>query len=173
MAEAAASAPTPACVGRRLLIDTNVWVDYYIDRSPGHQAARTLITSALRQDAVLYISTLSMKDVFFIIEQTLKRYARQELGELTDSSRAAATEIAWASLHNILETAISVPVSRNEALLAFTYRDRHNDFEDNLLLAAAQQAGVDYLVTADERLRRHSPVPALSPQAAIELLLGA
>ena len=99
MAEATTSAPTPAYVGRRLLIDTNVWVDYYIDRSPGHQAARALITNALRQDAVLYISTLSMKDVFFIIDQTLKRYARQELGKLTDSSRAAATEIALSLIH--------------------------------------------------------------------------
>ena len=42
------------------------------------------------------------------------------------------------------------------------YQRIHEDFEDCLVLAAAQRAKADLLVTNDEALLRHAPVVALS-----------
>ena len=56
-----------------------------------------------------------------------------------------------------------VPVGQNEALRAMTYRDLHDDFEDDLLLAAAARVDADYVVTSDRALLRHAPVACLDP----------
>ena len=54
--------------------------------------------------------------------------------------------------------------------LACKYRQVHDDFEDDLLIAAAQRAQADYLVTNDERLLKHAPVAALSARDALAAL---
>lgn len=46
--------------------------------------------------------------------------------------------------------------------LARKYQRIHEDFEDCLVLAAAQRAKADFLVTSDDALLRHAPVAALS-----------
>lgn len=46
--------------------------------------------------------------------------------------------------------------------LARKHRRIHEDFEDCLVLATAQRAKADVLVTSDEALLRHAPVAALS-----------
>ena len=56
-----------------------------------------------------------------------------------------------------------VPVGQNEALRAMTYRDLHDDFEGDLLLAAAARVDADYVVTSDRALLRHAPVACLDP----------
>ncbi len=38
----------------------------------------------------------------------------------------------------------------------------HDDYEDNLVVAAAQRSRADCLVTNDEKLLRHSPVATFS-----------
>lgn len=46
--------------------------------------------------------------------------------------------------------------------LARKYQRTHEDFEDCLVLAAAQRVKADFLVTSDEALLHHAPVAALS-----------
>ena len=50
----------------------------------------------------------------------------------------------------------------SDVWLARKYQRIHADFEDCMVLAAAQRAKADYLVTSDEALLRHAPVAALS-----------
>ena len=46
----------------------------------------------------------------------------------------------------------------------------HRDFEDDLILAAMERSGADYLVTNDKRLRTHAPVAAITPADMLTLL---
>jgi len=48
--------------------------------------------------------------------------------------------------------------------LAAKYRALNEDLEDNLVLAAANRAKADYLITNDTQLIAKSPVPALTPR---------
>lgn len=50
------------------------------------------------------------------------------------------------------------------------YKCVHEDFEDCLVLAAAQRAKADFLVTSDEALLRHAPVTALSVDDLLALV---
>ena len=63
-----------------------------------------------------------------------------------------------------------VPVGQAECYDAFTLRALHEDFEDDLVVAAARQVGADFLVTGDDKLRRHAPIACLSPSGLESLL---
>jgi predicted nucleic acid-binding protein len=54
--------------------------------------------------------------------------------------------------------------------LARKYRAVHEDLEDNFVLAAADRAQVDYLVSSDVRLLRKARVPAVAPAELLRIL---
>lgn len=60
------------------------------------------------------------------------------------------------------EIATAVGADSSDVWLVRKYQRIHADFEDCMVLAAAQRAKADYLVTSDEALLRHAPVAALS-----------
>ncbi|MBR3235735.1 MAG: PIN domain-containing protein [Atopobiaceae bacterium] len=153
----------------RIMLDTNVLVDYYLGREPGCSACKRIIELSNGSHA-LYVAAVSLKDVYYLVGATLKRLQRLEAGTLTESDALACTEIAWSCVRNAMEVALVANTGRRECLDAIVYRSVHNDFEDNLVLAAARSSEVDIIVTCDERLAQHSPMGALSPQALVRLL---
>ena len=49
-------------------------------------------------------------------------------------------------------------------------RNRFDDFEDNLVVAAANTANVDYIVTSDPKMLERMPEACITPKRALELL---
>ena len=156
---------------QKLLVDTNVWIDYFLERTPeNHEKAMRFVAAATAAGAALYTSSATMPDLFFLLCQETKRCLRAR-GKVVDEGMAAAVrESAWSSMRSIMELSMVVPVGRNEALRALTYRDLHDDFGDDLILAAAARVDADYLVTSDKALMRHAPVACLCPADMIVLL---
>lgn len=153
----------------RILLDTNVLVDYYLGREPGCSACVSIIN--LAQDThPLYATALSLKDVYYLVGATLKRAQRMAQGELTQSDARACNEIAWGCVRHAMDITLVAGTGRNECLDALVLRSLHDDFGDNLVAAAARSVQADFIVTGDERLRAHSPVAALSPQDMAALL---
>ncbi len=154
-----------------LLLDTNVWIDYYLGYRPLHKQACELLRLAVRLDAdVLYAAT-SSKDLFFLIEADFKReYRRAHGGTLDAEGATAADAMAWGCLEHLTENATAVGCDLSDIWLARKQRSLHADYEDNLIVAAAQRARADLLVTSDERLLRHCPVAALDIPGAIAAL---
>ncbi len=153
----------------RILLDTIVLVDYYLGREPGCGACSSII--ALSQGThALYVASLTLKDVYYLVGATLKRLQRAERGTLTESDAAACNQIAWSCVRHAMDFAIVANVGKNECLDAFVCRSVHDDFEDDLVLASARAVDADFLVTGDERLALHSPVGALSPVAMANFL---
>ena len=154
----------------RILLDTNVLVDYLLGRNPGCNACKRIITLSAEGQHALYAASSSLKDVYHLIEASLKRAQRTQAGGLTDAQANAAAEVAWACTRQLLDTLLVVSVGREECLQAFTLRSLHNDFEDNLVVAAARAAQANFLVTGDAKLRDHAPVGCLSPGDMATLL---
>lgn len=153
-----------------VLLDTNVWVDYYSSPREGHDAARSLMDGVECAGAQLLYAIQSMKDVFYLVASDYKSWTRKRTGTLTEAQAAAATATAWGCLDNMAEIACAVGCDQSDVWLARKTRRLHADFEDDLVLAAAQRAGADLLVTSDEQLRRHAPVAALSVPDALTYL---
>ena len=155
----------------KLLLDTNVWLDYFLDRGESHGRTKELLAEAfVREDVVLYAASTTLKDVFYLIPLQLKRSLRAEGIAITESLSAAAIETAWSCLRVMLDVSQVVPIGKSEALQSIVYRSIHEDFEDNFIASAVRRADADYLVTSDERFCRHSLVATVSVQEAIRLL---
>ena len=72
----------------------------------------------------------------------------------------AAGEVAWSCLSVMDEIATAVACDQADVWMARKQRCLHEDYEDNLVVAAAQRACADCLVTNDQNLLKHSPVAA-------------
>ena len=63
-----------------------------------------------------------------------------------------------------------VPIGAEECDLAQSLRHAHNDFEDDLIIAAAQQSGATYVVTYDKKLAKHFPEYCKTPAEIVAAL---
>lgn len=99
------------------------------------------------------------KDVYYLVGASLKRQARAAEGTLSEGQTRAVSTYAAACVANMDEIATAVGADSSDIWLARKYQRIH---EDCLVLAAAQRAKADLLVTSDEALLRHAPVAVLS-----------
>lgn len=154
----------------KLLLDTNIWLDLYFPDKCGHKCANELIDRAFSIDAEIYYAASTLTDIFFLVKATQKNALRRNGIELSEGLLAASTELAWGCIKNIYEIASPVPTSLPVLFLATKMKDIHFDFEDDVLLASAQTADMDFLVTNDRALLRKAIIPALSCQDMVMYL---
>lgn len=153
-----------------ILLDTNVLLDEYLPARPGSAASRELIDRAFNRGDHLLFCPHALTDVHYVIMATFKKMVRAEKGELTEADALAIQEIAWGCIDNLCEWATSVGSTQGDVWLARKYKRLNHDLEDNIVLAAAERAKVDYLVTSDQQLLKKATVAALSPEDMLALL---
>lgn len=154
----------------KILLDANIWMDLYFPDRAGHACANELIDLAFSMDADVHYAANTITDVFFLARATQKQALRSEGLELTDGLSSAANEIAWGCIRNMYEVASPIPTSIPVLFLATKMKDVHPDFEDDVILASAQTADIDFLVTNDKGLLAKAIVPALSCEDMVAYL---
>ena len=143
-----------------LLLDTNIWLDLYLEYRPGHEVAKALMDFADDANMTKAYASVSSKDAFYVICGEMKRLAREEKGSLSQADALAAQSVAWGCVRNMIQNAVAVPVGEPQVWLASHYEDPHDDFEDDLVLAALETSKADFFVTNDEVLRGKAPTGA-------------
>ncbi|MEE8716478.1 MAG: PIN domain-containing protein [Coriobacteriales bacterium] len=167
---------TGGTVGRdshqlKVLVDTNVWVDNYCAWHAGHEAARAFLAAACRGHAQLLYPVHCIKDFFYVLGHEFRRAALIDGGgTMTEEMARAAEETVWGCVDNLRGIACAVGADETDVWLACKYRPLSADLGDGLVLAAAERAHVDYLVTNDARLAAHATVAALTPELAASAL---
>ena len=151
----------------RLLLDTNVWLDYYLDARGRGREATALVEACVSNDISLLYAPTSAKDLFYLIPRRLRQL--EPGGRGGDVSFAPA---AWACVSHMMELAVAAPQSQAECAVARLMRDRFDDFEDSLVVASADAAGADFVVTGDRQLLRAMPEACVTPARALQLLMG-
>ncbi|MBQ9058625.1 MAG: PIN domain-containing protein [Atopobiaceae bacterium] len=150
-----------------LLIDTSVWLEYLLAIEPNYVAVVDLFDVCVNRDTTIAYTPNALKDVFYLIPRQLRREAIAS-GDDSDTSYVAA---AWACVRTMTEIALAVPQSLAECDLAWMLRNKHNDLEDNLLIASAETCHADYVVTYDKQLLERFPAICITPQQALDLFL--
>lgn len=153
-----------------LMLDTNVWVNSQLGASVGHEDARGLIVEALEQGIRLGIAPHSLASVFNIVHRYLKRTAADGKA-LDETTAAAAKEAAWGVVNNIMEYAEVIGSDYSDAHIAALHKKVHDDFEDDLVIAAARRMRADLLVTDDLALVKHAPIPAMTTEDALRWII--
>ena len=110
-----------------------------------------------------------LKDVFFLIGVSLKGWTRAAGEKVTEESALAVNEISWACLSQIQGMSIVLNLGFAEHLEASALRSKNPDYEDNLLLATAQNAKVDYIITKGKGLLANDVVSAITPAEYVEM----
>lgn len=158
--------PRPTSV----LLDTNVWLDAFDGARARSRRANELLAACIRQGIDVLFAAESAKDVFYLVSASLKRRARDEGLPMGEEQARAVCAYASACVDTMREVGTAVGMDVSDVWLARKYQRIHRDFEDCLVLAAAQRARAALLVSSDEELVRHAPVAALSVEDALALL---
>ena len=155
---------------RKVMLDTNVVVDYLMGREPGCSDAAKIIAMHAACEHAVYVSALSLKDAYFLVSMQLKRMERLASGNLSEQMAKAANEVAWSCVRQIIENTIVLATGRAESLQALVLRASHADFEDDLVVSTALGNGIDLLVSNDAELAKHAPIACLSSSDAVAFL---
>lgn len=134
----------------KVLFDTNVLIDFLLDRAPFADAATDLLSRVDRGQIKGMACATSITTIFYLVQKALgKSEARRHI----------------ATLLSILDVA---PVSRTT--LERAADSAVTDYEDAVVIEAGRQANATCIVTRDERDFAKSPIPAYSPVSLIGLL---
>lgn len=147
---------------KSLLIDTNVWLDYFLGEGPNLEAISKIISIGYTNDLMLLYTPTSAKDLFYLIPRRLKR-SGGETGE-------SYVLVAWACVKRMMGLATAAPLTLGECELARMLGTKYPDFEDNLVLAAGETVKADYIVTQDKAFIAQLPEACITPARAVELL---
>ncbi len=133
-----------------LLLDTDVLIDLALDRQPFSEPAAALFEILERRPGFAWIAWHSASNFYYLVApERGPAGARRFLAELTEFVGVAETTTAS------LRTAAGLAL---------------RDFEDAMQVAAALACGADLIVTRNLEDYQSSPVPAVSPEDAVESL---
>ena len=148
----------------RLLLDTNVWM-YYFMGTPDHlPAISRLIEMCVSADVDILYAPTSLKDVFYLIPRSFKR---EDAYTPTASTYLPA---AWACAKRMMELGTAAPLSASECEMARMLQSQVSDLENGLVLAAADRAQADYVVTYDQGLLKAVPEECVTAERVLELI---
>jgi predicted nucleic acid-binding protein len=136
---------------KRVLLDTNVVLDVFLDRKPHYQYSAALFDAIKAGSAEGFLSGHAVTTIHYLIARERDGVAaRRTLKSLLAVFRVAAVDQA------VIDEAFELP---------FT------DFEDAVTATAARAAGCDYIATRNLKGFRGSPVRALQPERIVPMLI--
>lgn len=133
----------------RLLLDTNVLLDFMVPERPESNAAVEVIRRCANGTDTGCVCAGSLKDAYYV--------ACKYLGE------QAARDFVRAFLD-----ALNV-IALDEATCRIAASSDESDFEDAIIRATAENMRANLILTRDERAYERSAVRAITPQRFVDL----
>jgi len=135
----------------KVLLDTNIIIDYLEEREPFYANSYRVIQLGLESEIETIMSAGAVKDVYYLIKQFLK-----------DDVKARECIFLISNYIKIVNTTAEDITS---AVILYM-----PDFEDALIAAAARREKADYIITRNEKDFINSPIPAITPEQFLERL---
>ena len=132
-----------------ILIDTNIFLDVFLQRDPFFEKSRAILELCEEQKVLGFLTASSITDIFYILRKGLH-----------DSASA------YDCLGAVLDIAKIIPVTEENILDA--YKTKASDFEDCLLSACAKSAGCDVIITRNIKDLKDFEVPPMEPDAILQ-----
>ena len=112
----------------------------------------------------------SLQDLAYVLQASAKEQFRRIGRQVDQEAAAVARAFSLDCLANLRTIATAVGADESDLWLAERYLRVHHDAEDCLVMAAVTRSKADWLVTSDQALIRHAPVPALCPVDLLALV---
>lgn len=153
-----------------IVVDKNVWADFYLPDRPFHDQAFRFINTAEKHNANLAIPADAVKDVFYVVGNHMKQLVRENGGTVDEATAHAINDFAWRCVDHMTDLAVSIPMDDRTAWLARHYRDITSDYEDGSVLACCELSKANYLVTHDKRLAARANIAAKTATEMADLI---
>lgn len=127
----------------KILIDTNIILDFLLQREPFFQDAELLFTAINDEKIVGYVTATTLTDIFYI--------ARKHTSSIKQARQA---------IEEVLTVMCVCSVDR--AILESALNSGFDDFEDAVQIFSAVAQNLDAIVTRDNKGFVSSPLPVLS-----------
>jgi predicted nucleic acid-binding protein len=132
----------------KALFDTNVVIDYLVQRQPFYESARSLLGIVLAGEIEGIISAGTVTDIYYIVAKHIG--SKQAMDTIKD-------------LAEVLEITDTKASDIEEA-----FKLDFPDFEDAVQCAVAIRLKAEYIFTRNAKDFRRSPVAVISPAAYLE-----
>ena len=136
----------------RALLDINVILDVLRRRQPFYDDSAAVLAAAETGRLTGLVSAHSVTTLFYL----MAKHGSPDAARVHTLELLSILEVAPVDGH-VLEQALALP---------------YPDLDDAVQMAAARQAGADYLVTRDRAGYAAGPLPALAPAELLALLPG-
>lgn len=135
----------------RVLIDTNIVLDFLLQREPFFQDAELLFQAIDAGQLIGYVTATTLTDIFYISRK-----------------HTHSVEQARQAVSETLTAMVICPIDR--AVLESASNSGLVDFEDAVQIFGAVAQGLDAILTRDNKGFLSSPIPVLSIQELLQQL---
>ncbi len=135
----------------KVLIDTNVILDWLMAREPNSTDAKFIMEQCLFDEVDGYVASHSSSDLFFILRKDYSVEKRKKLLSL-------------------LCEGMNVVPEDKDMILSVLHREEWRDLEDGLQMQCAKNEEVDYIITQNLKDFRHSEIRAFSEKQFCEII---
>lgn len=135
----------------RILIDTNILIDYLLTREPFYEDAKAVVYSCVDGKTKGCIASHSISNMFFILRKDYNSKERREI---------------LLSLCSIFD----IEGIDKVKLMAGLQNEEFSDFEDCLQMECAKSFGAEYIVTRIINDYKISQIKAILPKDYLEML---
>lgn len=156
-----------------IVVDKNIWLDFYLKERSLHEDAVRFIRTAEKFNANLGTPADAINEVFYTVENHLKRSVRENGGTVDEATARAIKDFAWRCVDHMTDLAVSIPLDDRTAWLTRHYRDITSDYEDGSVLASCALCKARYLVTHDKGLTARADVTAKTAAEMADLIAHA
>ncbi len=133
----------------RVLIDTNIVLDFLLQREPFSQDAELLFQAIAADRVIGYVTATTLTDIFYISRK-----------------HTCSVEQARQAVSETLTAMVICPIDR--AALELAFNSGWIDFEDAAQIFGAVAQGLDAILTRDNQGFLSSPIPVLSIQKLLQ-----
>ncbi len=134
----------------KILIDTNVLLDYLLEREPFFEDAKGIMVSCVEGNTKGCIAAHSIPNMFFILRKDYNAKERREI------------------LSNLCSILDVEGIDKSKLLSGLANED-FSDFEDSLQMECAKAYGANYIVTRNVSDYLVSDVKAIEPKDYLKL----
>ena len=134
----------------KILLDINVLLDVVLARAPWHLAAARVLAAVEHGRVEGLVAGHTLPTLHYVVMKSRGR------------------EVAAAAITDLLRLVDVIPVEKADFQQALVVPIE--DFEDAVQAAAGLKAGVDHVVTRNERDFAKSPVPPIRPEELLAVL---
>ena len=132
----------------RILIDTNVIMDFLVERPPFSDEAEKLINLCIEKDIPCSIAAHTIPNLFYILRKHLSDAARRDV------------------LLRICKMFTIVDIN-SDRLISALEKSEFKDFEDCLQVECAEHFPADFIVTRNTKDFASSTIPVIMPNNLI------